>query len=392
MRRSFSDFERAKGESEFIAAKLASGEVVAAGITNGDRIEYGQAIKLLQEIGRQDLLAFVRESIEAARLLPSGISLREAVQHYLSRTSSVRERKVIPVMVAEFLASKEKAGLSERHLADMRHRLGAFSEAFACPADELTCVLLQRYLDSIHGTARTKLNHWRHIITLLRWAVRRKLAPRDLLDETQAIERPRKEDTTIGIFTPADFEELLEGTRRFRPDLLAWVVIGGFCGLRTAELARLDWSMVNLERRFVEVPAAKSKTRSRRLVPLCDSALKWLAEIRQREGSVSPYAEENKALAAIVASATRLRRERKHERCLSADEPPTVVQAFKWVKNGLRHSFCSYRLAEAKDAAKVALEAGNSPAMLFAHYRELVTEAEANAWFGVQPYPSGAAL
>jgi hypothetical protein len=32
-----------------------------------------------------------------------------------------------------------------------------------------------------------------------------------------------------------------------------------------------------------------------------------------------------------------------------------------WQHNTLRHSFCSYRLALVKSAAKVALEAGNPP-------------------------------
>ena len=31
------------------------------------------------------------------------------------------------------------------------------------------------------------------------------------------------------------------------------------------------------------------------------------------------------------------------------------------------------------------MEAGNSPDMIFKHYRELVTEKEADAWFGVTP-------
>ncbi len=36
-------------------------------------------------------------------------------------------------------------------------------------------------------------------------------------------------------------------------------------------------------------------------------------------------------------------------------------------------------------AAEVALEAGNSPQMIFKHYRELVTEKAAKAWFAITP-------
>jgi hypothetical protein len=56
-----------------------------------------------------------------------------------------------------------------------------------------------------------------------------------------------------------------------------------------------------------------------------------------------------------------------------------------WRQNALSHSFASYRLAEIQDAAKVALEMGNSPAKLFRHYRELVTPDAAKEWFAIMP-------
>jgi hypothetical protein len=57
----------------------------------------------------------------------------------------------------------------------------------------------------------------------------------------------------------------------------------------------------------------------------------------------------------------------------------------KWKLNALRHSFASYRLAAIKNAAEVSLEMGNSPAIVFKHYRELVKPAEAVKWFAVAP-------
>ena len=57
----------------------------------------------------------------------------------------------------------------------------------------------------------------------------------------------------------------------------------------------------------------------------------------------------------------------------------------RWPRNGLRHSFCSYRLAAIKHVGQVALEAGNSPKVIFSNYRELVRERDAVAWFNVRP-------
>jgi hypothetical protein len=56
-----------------------------------------------------------------------------------------------------------------------------------------------------------------------------------------------------------------------------------------------------------------------------------------------------------------------------------------WKQNALRHSFISYRLAEIQDVNRVALEAGNSPQMIFRHYRELATPNQAKTWFAIVP-------
>lgn len=67
------------------------------------------------------------------------------------------------------------------------------------------------------------------------------------------------------------------------------------------------------------------------------------------------------------------------------DPQKRLVPAVEWKHNALRHSFISYRLAEIQNAAQVALEAGNSPQMIFKHYRELVRPAEAKKWFAIVP-------
>ena len=67
------------------------------------------------------------------------------------------------------------------------------------------------------------------------------------------------------------------------------------------------------------------------------------------------------------------------------DERLRLCEGFAWQDNGLRHSFISYRLAILHDTARVALKAGNSPEVIFGHYRELVTPESARAWFDINP-------
>ena len=56
-----------------------------------------------------------------------------------------------------------------------------------------------------------------------------------------------------------------------------------------------------------------------------------------------------------------------------------------WKNNALRHSFISYRVAETGDVNRTALESGNSAAVIFSNYRELVTPREAKKWFTIKP-------
>src|SRR5262249_3808994 len=58
----------------------------------------------------------------------------------------------------------------------------------------------------------------------------------------------------------------------------------------------------------------------------------------------------------------------------------------RWPKNGLRHSFASYRLAATHNAPLVAAELGHtSPHLLYNTYRELVLPTEAERYWQIEP-------
>ena len=144
--------------------------------------------------------------------------------------------------------------------------------------------------------------------------------------------------------------------------LVPFLVMGGFAGLRTAEIERQLWEDINLERGFIRVTAAKGNTAQKRLVPISTNLKQWLAVHRRESG---PVCEIVRTADAIHRLAERAKVEWKH--------------------NALRHSFISYRVAETQNIAQVSLEAGNSPKMINKHYRELVTPDEAKVWFSISP-------
>jgi integrase len=146
-----------------------------------------------------------------------------------------------------------------------------------------------------------------------------------------------------------------------RPELIPYLTIAAFAGLRSAEIQRLDWSDIALEDGHITVAASKAKTASRRSVPIQSNLKAWLMPYFTKSGPVVQFKNLPKQLGWLAKDA-----------------------GIKWKKNALRHSFCSYRLAIVQDSAKVAYEAGNSSDIIFRHYHQLVRPAAAKSWFAIE--------
>ena len=281
---------------------------------------------------------------------------------WLKRHPANLPKKTIAVVVAELIKSKTDAGKSDIYIKDLQGRLNHFANAFQVPIGSVTGAEIEEYLRALGRSGRTQNNYRRIIGTLLKFATRRGYLPKDH-SEMDAVEKADDDSGDIEIFTPAELRKLFAAAR---PEMFVYLAIAAFAGLRAAELQRLDWSEVNLAGRFIEMKASKAKTASRRLAPITDNLAAWLAPYAQSSGPVAPFANMSKQLTERLA--------------------PRV--GLTWKHNGLRHSFISYRLADIKDIGQVALEAGNSPQMIFKHYRQLVTEPHAKEWFGIMP-PEG---
>jgi integrase len=164
-----------------------------------------------------------------------------------------------------------------------------------------------------------------------------------------------------GILVVTEAARLLEAAT---PDVLPYIAIGLFAGLRRAELERLDWSEIDFESGLIEVKAEKSKTAQRRHVQIQPNLREWLLPLRKLKGNVTP--------------ALGFRE--------SFDQARENADITEWPDNALRHSFASYHLAHFKNAASTALELGHHDSRVtFAHYRELVRPKEAARYWSIKP-------
>ena len=385
VRQKFSDLAKARREAELIAVKLANGETEALKLTGGDRADYIRAMQKLREWKPGvDLNLAVTDYVAVMRRLPEHVSLSEALEFYLKRHPIGLPAKTVREVVDELIESKTSAGKSGVYIKDLDSRLGTFADKFNVRISNVTGKQIEEYIRGLKTlgsnesqrrslAGRTQNNIRRLISTLFKFAIKRGYLPKDH-DEISGVEKATVDSGEIEVFSPAELQKLFaacltpvkeRGKWRTREEMIPYLAVAAFCGLRAAEIMRLDWSEIHLTgpERFVEIKAGNAKTASRRTVPITDNCAAWLERYAKSSGPVINLSRADKQLFLYLANKSGV----------------------PWKHNGLRHSFISYRLAVIKDVGQVSLEAGNSPGMVFKHYRQLVRESEAKAWFSIMP-------
>ena len=382
----FAAYSAAKAAAERIVRDTASGSQAAALSASQSR----DALAALQSLesfrvatGRRvSLLAAVNVFVESSTKL-GGRSMGEAVAGYLRTVVSVT-RKDIGEAVTEFLQAEEprtkakegqRAQLSVKYAYTRAIRLRKFADTFTGTA---VCDLGKEHLDAFirsldklkdkagkgrtAGSAKSR-NHYRAVVRqFLQWAVRKDYLPAThRLNEADAMRAENANTADTEFYTPGEFAALLEhADATLRP----MIAIGGLAGLRTEEMLRLTWQDVWRVPGHIEITLGKSKTRQRRLVEIGPALAAWLEPYRSFTGKLWTI----------------------HPNGFHIHMPALCKQVGIGRKeNGLRHAFCTYHFAAHQNENQTAQQAGNSPAMIHAHYKGLATKADAEKWFNVKP-------
>jgi integrase len=355
----FADEKQAKREAEAAARRLHEGNLQVLELKDKDRFVYVEAIKAIHPTGKRlDIAA--QEYAQAWKLL-DGESILEAAKFYHKRKEGV---KAVTVNAAydQFIAYVQKKGLSDVYLKDLKVRLGNFAKRYGTlEVHTVTGDELRSWLDTLEISNRSRDNALALLKTFFRFCQRNKHVQKGDLP-TDEIDRLTDKNTSgeIQIFTPAEMRCLLDNASI---ETLPYLVLGGFAGIRTAEQIRLEWQDIDFIGGYIEIKPAKAKTRQRRLIPMQPNLTAWLTPLKRSIGPVFTMRRPEKNCCEIVAKRAGI----------------------EWKHNALRHSYISYRMASIHDENKVAAEAGNSPAMIYANYRQVVRPEQANEWFSIRP-------
>ena len=432
----FADLDKAKAYAEKSAENIDAGHLNALPFTDADVRMLTTATESAKVTGIPlDLL--VKEYValwlalggKAAKATPL-----EAIRDYVRRRLHELPKTFLPYAVEEMLKARKLDGTNETYLKVLRVYLNPLKEAFNCPLTSIASSQIGEYLRNLDVGARSKNNTRATIGAFFKFCKEQGWLARDH-EGIELVPKFKEPVTEITIFTPWEVTQFLN---KAREEMVPFLSIGAFAGLRSAEIERLDWNEVHLADKFIEVKAQKAKTAARRIVPISDNLATWLKDRVKTSGPVVPYDNVNKqiawleedvdealAMAVLKKAAAKAGKDdwtpevllEYHRKCCKAaraedalkdgktkrshtepeqpkarpghaflpDGTPVKYQPCPWKKNALRHSYISYRVAEVQDVPKVALEAGNSGQMIFQHYRELVQAKDAKEWFSIKP-------
>lgn len=258
--------------------------------------------------------------------------------------------------VNEFLVYQARLARSDRYLRQLRVVFNSLLKGRRdCMVHELTPADVRRWAEAGRWSQGTARRYVADVRGFLEWCRRREWVLSNPADEVRI---PKAVDTRPPpIHTPEEVAAILEASRS-NLDVTRHLAVRYFAGLRTAEAMALREEDVRIDEGILVVPAAKAKTRRRRVVRICPALAAWLALGGQLRGIRPDTVRQVMRLAGV--------------KC-----PPNVS----------RHSWCSYHLALHESAAKTALEAGHAESMLFGHYRALVSQEAAARYFDIRPTP-----
>jgi integrase len=219
----------------------------------------------------------------------------------------------------------------------------------------------------------TRENYWRVTKRFFKWCHERA----EVIDRNPMIkvDPPKVPYEPPNILTPAQMQASL-GAAQGDVEAMAWLCLGGFCGLRSCEIYRLDWEDINWVDGIINIRRPK---RVPRWHP------RFLEEEKPREGdgpNTRFFQTLRRHLEPIALKSGPITKEKRVEdlRIRAA----MIMGLNDWPANCLRHSFASYHVAVEKNFPKLQALMGHADPRLTKYiYSIAIPRAEAERWWNL---------
>lgn len=384
--------EALRAEAERIATGILNAETAALDLTAEKRRIAIAAFEALAPSGL--LLDQTARDVATAALLVPGVSMADLARAYKRHHATKLVEMTIADLIADLHAEKNEADISGRRKRALRNDLKRFAERFGTrlvagvtAAEMLAWV---RELQQAAGFAWKRRNDLRDaVVCLFRYAQAHNFLPNDRRTAAEIVPRlprPKKGARIVSIFSA---DEMRAYIANIQPRYLPWLLICGFSGIRSEEVAPdkdsnkdgLRWDDFRWSKRYIKVRSETAKVRDEtRHVPITDQLFAWLEPWHRATGHVCAGEQPSKRETGRLGRITGAEVDGRWVRC-------------QWRQNALRHTFISAMLGlRAGDPPQpvhtrghVAEICGTSEAKIKTNYREPMEHDAASAWLSVLP-------
>ena len=367
----FSDFKEAKEKAQEIAGCIATGRAEVLAWEDGLRTELRLALRAVEPTGIK-ILPACQMFADAVKILGSADQLLLACQHWkVNGPAKALTPKPTKEAVDEFMKRQEKA--RERRKRTLSTYLLRFGEKFKGQMlHEIEAAAITDFVDE-QGWAPKTRNDALSVFGLLfkEGQLRNWVAPD--FNPAKAVKRGKVIGGSIEVFQPWEAKQMLN---RIDSELVPFLALWCFAGIRKEEVSRLNWQQVNsgLTTGWIVLEPKQTKTGQGRSVPVSDNLRAWLTPHRKVSGSIlAKRWQPMQALDDITKYISR-------------------KTGIVWRDNGPRHSFGTYHFKKFKDAGATVAALGNSLSKFQRYYwnkSNTITEKIAKEWFSIVPEESG---
>jgi site-specific recombinase XerD len=286
-----------------------------------------------------------------------GVTLPEVVRDWVARQQAAQSSIPFELAMDAFTESGRRSESYLRSLRQTRNRLASLHGKLL---NTITPADLTSAMDGM--PASVKNFTIRILGGLFNFGIKRGHCAEN---PVKKLDMAKRDAVEVEVYSPVQAAAILHAAEQTAPEIIPFLAVSFFTGLRRSEALRLDWSAVDLHENFVKLPAAITKTKQGRYIELSENCRAWLEPFAMDSGPVLP------------CSSNVLR---TRERALR------VAHNVRPIKHGPRHAFASYWLALHGDINQLCRFTGHDdPATLFRHYAKAATKRDAVKYWEIMP-------
>jgi integrase len=328
----------------------------------------GQAATLLTAEQTYD----ASEAFQMLADAEAGITLAECARQWMERNRDALECKtaIIRDALEEYLGRFDGR---KNHYNKVRNALTKLTAPFGDlrRMSELDRLVVESFLSLYNNPKTFNLNRG-YVMAFLNWARKNGKYTQDRYNACLCIER-KKEPYRTPRFLHADAVEKIMRWCEAQPDagmLVPKFAIGFFAGVRSDEIARMDWKDVHFAEMEIRIETPKGVTGTPpRIVGMSDNLAAWL----------KPYSKDTGKMCYSGAAITGRKKK--------IAEDTGVEFGSKEMRNVCRHTFATMHAAAFRNFELTASEMGHgaSTSMLMKHYKSITGKSDAVAFWNIMP-------